>query len=103
VTGIRIPGQVLLQGSPRPSQHPSAEEDVIQRQSGDCSYCGDAGAINEVEAGYPTPAEKREKPAGDHRTNDAEQDIDDGSFSRSADDLTGDPPEYKSQENPDDH
>ena len=105
VTGIRIPGQVLLQGigSPRPSQHPSAEEGVIQRQSGDCSYCGDAGAINEVEAGYPIPTEKREKPAADHRTNDAEQDIDDGSFARGADDLTGDTPECKSQENPDDH
>jgi hypothetical protein len=83
-------------GSPRPSQHAVAEKGVIQRQSDDCAYCGDAGAVNalEIEASQPAAPEEGEKPAADNRANDAEQYIDDGSFARGADDLASDQPEH---------
>ena len=68
-------------GSPRPSQHAAAEKGVIQRQSDDCAYCGDAGAVNamEIEASQPAAPEEGEKARRRYRANDAEQYIDDGS------------------------
>src|ERR1700730_2598004 len=48
----------------------------------------------DVETSRPAAAQKRENPAADNRTNDAEQDVDDGSLARGADDPADDPPEH---------
>lgn len=69
---------------------------MIQRQEDDCADGGYAGAMNggDVEAGHAAAAKKVKKPAANHRTNDAEQYIDDGSFARGVDDFARDQPEH---------
>lgn len=59
---------------------------MVNRQKDDRADGSDARTVNavDVEAGYPGAAEKVEKPAADNRTNDAEQDVDDGSLARGA-------------------
>jgi len=78
---------------------------VIQRQNGDRADGGHAGAMNgvDVEAGRAAATQKREKPSADNRTNHAEQDVDDGSLARGADDLANDQPQQEPQQHPHDH
>jgi hypothetical protein len=73
---------------------------VVKRQKDDRADRGDARAVNavDVEAGHAGAAEKVEQPAAENRTNNAEQDVDDGSLARRADDLAQDQAQHEPQQ-----
>jgi hypothetical protein len=62
---MRIPRHVFQQGNRLAETLTTCGggKGVIQRQSDDCAYCGDAGAVNaiEIEAGQPAAPHKGEK------------------------------------------
>src|SRR6202040_2290209 len=57
----------------------------------------------DAETRRPAAAQKRENPAANNRTNDAEEDVYDGSLARGADDLACGQPQQGPQQNPYDH
>src|ERR1700731_139948 len=57
----------------------------------------------DVETGRPAAAQTRENPPANNRTNDAEEDVYDGSLARGADDLACGQPQQGPQQHPYDH